>query len=168
VSKSSGLSWREARERGYGANELLAHFSITRPPVPVEDIARSLGAIVTVTEKGTDPGWAGAVQLDPEGNAHIWLDGNDHYRRRRFTLAHELGHLLLHPMELLRRAYRDNARFTGGDDEIAANKFAADLLVPLWMLAPEDAFVYDVQDLSRMFEASPAVISIRLAQTLVR
>lgn len=79
---------------------------------------------------------------------------NDHHRnRQRFTIAHEIGHLLLHsnnslyvdkifPVKL-----RDQSSSEAVDiDEIEANAFAAELLMPLFMLENEPELKRQVID----------------------
>src|SRR5207245_3162073 len=68
--------------------------------------------------------------------------------RQRFTIAHEIGHFMLaHPGEMFidqtvrQRAVviRRDGRSSEGTDrhEIEANRFAAELLMPRWMVEKE-------------------------------
>lgn len=100
--------------------------------------------------------------------------------RQRFTIAHELGHLLLHnftgPHADQRFRFRD-ARSSDGlvDEEIEANQFAAELLMPrelviravedagLEYAASEDEENASISKLARQFEVSSQAFSIRLA-----
>ena len=120
--------WMKLRVAGYDADGILSLFSITRPAVDVEDIARKMGIHV---HSVPDPGWSGAV-VAKNNDAVIWLDLKDSLQRRRFTIAHEIGHLMLHPLGV---AYRDMA-FDGTPEEKQANAFAANLLMPWWMFGP--------------------------------
>lgn len=63
--------------------------------------------------------------------------------RQRFTLAHELGHVLLHQFTTahadgLQQVYYRNQESSSGLDreEVEANQFAAELLMPARMLVP--------------------------------
>jgi Zn-dependent peptidase ImmA (M78 family) len=70
----------------------------------------------------------------------IGVDRSQAKHRQRFTIAHELGHLLMHPgrsviVEHLRRPARVNFRdarsgLATDREEIEANQFAAGLLMP--------------------------------------
>ena len=75
-----------------------------------------------------DPGLAGANPRRPRG-ALILLNGADAAQRLRFTLAHELGHHVLEHEQSVdtHAALARPARAI----EIQANKFAAELLVPV-------------------------------------
>lgn len=83
--------------------------------------------------------------------------------RARFTIAHELGHYFLH--------IKDDARqivtsFRRGQSprETAANKFAAELLMPKNLIKEEYAkMVIPVSDtLAKKFEVSKPAMRIRL------
>lgn len=115
------------------AIELLQDHSIVTAPVPVEDIARRLGIVIARTPfKGSQSGFAlrdGDIQV-------IGVNSATSRRRQRFTIAHELGHLRLHRGKLIvdhavRVNWRDDRSSLGTDDqEIEANTFAAELLMP--------------------------------------
>jgi len=75
-----------------------------------------------------------------DGHKVIGINSSDtNKQRKRFTLAHELGHMLLHPTtgvfydnqkDLI--YFRNELSSTGTDPlEIEANKFAAELLMPM-------------------------------------
>ena len=119
----NAAEWRRLKsdlspsERGHHiANRLLKRFEQAKPAIDVELIARGLGVEMREVD---DPGWSGAVQSS-ETEAIIWVDRTDHAVRRRFTIAHELGHLFLHP---LGSEFRD-VSFTGSPKESEANEFA--------------------------------------------
>lgn len=70
------------------------------------------------------------------GQTVIGVNSLHHPNRQRFTIAHELGHLLLHKDEVhIDRSFRVNRRdevssLAVDPDEIEANRFAAELLMP--------------------------------------
>ncbi len=98
-------------------------------PVPLEIIADTLG--YHLRSFGGNPEAdriAGAIDYDEKV---IYLNVNDPLERRRFTLAHEYGHAVLHPGSGNRVDLRTNTEGRPGDRrEIQANKFAAELLMP--------------------------------------
>jgi IrrE N-terminal-like domain len=156
--------WRVIRESRpadarphHVANVILRRLEIFRPPVPVEEIVPRLGVRVLKTES---PGWIGAVDstIDPPT---VWIDSDDFAVRQRFTLGHELGHLLLHP---LGRKLRDaNFARKGDVEEAEANEFAAALLIPLWMLEPIVVGTgRSPQVLASMFGVSQGALSLQL------
>ena len=101
--------------------------------------------------------------------------------RQRFTVAHELGHLLLHGYTTphadsnFRVRFRDAESSTGSvREEIEANQFAAELLMPRELVAAQatriglDYASPDDDDpklsrLARAFQVSKLALSIRLA-----
>src|SRR5690348_3700946 len=75
------------------AANLIAKYGVTRPPVPVDEIARMLGAEVRYSP-GND-NVSGALVRSPQGIV-IGVNSAQHFHRQRFTIAHELAHFLLH------------------------------------------------------------------------
>ena len=92
-------------------------------PVPVERLAHSLGIIVR--KAPAPPGLYGALFL-VRGRTYVLLSTRQSPERARFTLAHEMGHLLLMPRAaaLCYDPHRNDA------EERLADQFAAALLMP--------------------------------------
>lgn len=138
---------------------ILAHHPDWQPPVDVETFARSVG-IIDFMDLEVD-GFVGALQTDMEKTKGIILSAAGMPpRRRRFTVAHELGHFLI-------AAHRGDKRCTARDlmetrretlhqkEEAQANRFAAGLLMP------KPWFVQQTDELG-----TPAVVHLRaLADT---
>ena len=165
----SGPSWAEDR-----ATQLLAETNIVAPPVPVEAIAASRGAQLTYAEfDGTVSG-----MLYRESNTVlIGINASHRPTRQRFTVAHEIGHLLMHEGRpvVVDRLVRVNLNLRDGTstkEEIEANAFAAELLMPKELIAIEiGRFVTKAQDLAPQqlvdelastFDVSPEAMSYRL------
>jgi hypothetical protein len=114
--------------------------SVIRLPVDPFAIARSLGIDVFV--KPLDPGVSGMLVKEAWfDDPQIFLNESDHRNRQRFTCAHELGHYVKRTAEGNDGAIwsyvdrRDNLASRGTDpDEIYANQFAANLLMPKELL----------------------------------
>ncbi|WP_395835549.1 ImmA/IrrE family metallo-endopeptidase [Archangium violaceum] len=156
--------WRSLRAQGQiNPDYLLSLFSVHFPPVDVHGIARQLGVIV---HHVSNPGWSGAVS-STDTRAEVWLAVGDRPVRERFTLAHELGHLFLHPLGV---AYRD-AHYEPGTStiEAQANNFAASLLMPDWMVrVAMQSTGGDVQRLARLFDVSESAMKYRLVNLGLR
>jgi Zn-dependent peptidase ImmA (M78 family) len=136
-------------------------------------IAQSLGAIVR--REPLEGDLSGLLFKD---GARVLIGVNASHApvRQRFTVAHEIGHLLLHGRDDLHvdrdfRVHRRDDRSSQAIDaqEIAANAFAAELLMPAMFVRSEVsgtpiAFDDDcrVQDLARTFEVSVQAMVIRL------
>ncbi|HTQ40238.1 MAG TPA: ImmA/IrrE family metallo-endopeptidase [Pirellulales bacterium] len=145
---------------------------ITAPSVDVERIARDEG-IKVVREYANDRSISGF--LDRRSAVPI-IGVNRHHleNRQRFTIAHELGHHFLHSESLyfddrvLR--FRDAESSEGiNTDEMEANLFAAELLMPKEFL--EDYFsnhILDInddeaiEDLAKEYKVSPQSLMYRL------
>lgn len=149
--------WWKMKKSGARAVDILEKFHVRRPIVEVEAIAHALGVPVVHV---ANPGWSGAVKSEGT-KAVIWLDQAESEERKRFTIAHELGHLLLHPPGM---EFRDSS-FGGDQLEREANEFAADILMPLWMLEPIAVKLgSSTKQLAKTFGVSSAAMSVRLAK----
>ena len=113
---------------------LLDENSVRKPPIPVEPIARSKGA--RIYRKSLEGEISGFLHSDPERPV---IGVNTHHAlvRQRFTIAHELGHLLLHKRGQLHVDHQFKIRLRDGmssqgvdESEMEANLFAAELLMP--------------------------------------
>lgn len=153
-----------ARQRAEShAHELLVDHGIVNPPVDVERLAVSAGAVVRDRRFKGDPSLSG-VLIREDGRAVIGVNSMHAPTRRRFTIAHELGHLVMHPGRPLiidssvRVNRRDRISSTATDlEEIEANQFAAALLMPASMV---------IEELERVVEHTPALRPADLAERL--
>lgn len=119
------------------AERLLSDCGVTAPPVPVERIAKALG--VRVHRVPFEDDLSGLIFIDGQRPV-IGVNSRHHPNRRRFTVAHELGHFVLHKEVLAGQVHVDrgfrvlmrDANSASGMDgrEIEANQFAAELLMP--------------------------------------
>jgi Zn-dependent peptidase ImmA (M78 family) len=157
---------------------LLSDSKIRQGPVPVEKIAKSPG--VTIKLDTVDDDLSGFLYRDKAGEAVIGVNKSHHPNRRRFTIAHELGHFLLHEGELV-HVDQERASFTvdfrnresargENDSEKEANLFAAELLMPEKFLREELAGqrldIFDDGDvlerLANKYEVSVQALTFRL------
>src|SRR5258706_5392465 len=74
--------------------KLLASMGIDEIPVPVEKIAKSLSARVRFSP--LDEELSGFIFIK-DGVPIIGVNSLHHINRQRFTIAHEIAHLQLHP-----------------------------------------------------------------------
>ena len=115
------------------ARNLLASIGVLGPPILVDDIAAQLG--VQLSREPVSPHISGLLFRD-EQRCIIGLNARNSRQRQRFTIAHELGHFLLHEGELIldtsaRMNWRDDTSSLATEaQEIQANAFAAELLMP--------------------------------------
>ena len=108
--------------------------------------------------------FSGMCLKDKSGHRFMLVNSNQSQGRQHFTIAHELGHWLLH------KDRRDEyelklSRPNGGEDdpmEKEANTFAAELLVPFKELLEYKKKGVSNKELAKMFFVSERVIEHRL------
>lgn len=121
--------WYIYRERRASPSALLRAFGATEPPVDVFGLASWLG-IEVVRQSGLGiSGWCQGVDDPPF--AYVEVNADDSPQRQRFTLAHEIGHLMYHPLGV---QHRDPDLANRDYREVTANGFAARLLMPEHMV----------------------------------
>lgn len=82
--------------------------------------------------------------------------------RNRFTIAHELGHVLLRHVHEGKKQLRDTTFGNSDPIERAANTFAAELIMPEQKVRELFRGATSVQQLSEAFGVSNAAMSYRL------
>lgn len=158
--------------------KVLSASSITEPPVPVERLAREAGAVVSYQPFDAED-ISGLLYRAPNAAPVIGINSNNAKVRQRFTIAHELGHLSLHGNRelILERHvqlnFRDATSSTATkQEEIEANQFAAELLMPERLLDQSLRSLVKgrplsdvdiVRRLARRFEVSQQAMEFRLA-----
>lgn len=156
------------------ANSLLQKSGITEPPIPVDELADSVGALIV--RNNFDGSESGFTLRDGE-LIIIGINTRTSRKRQRFSIAHEIGHVVLHPLNNLivdhsvRMDWRDNVASLGTNrQEIEANAFAAALLMPQEMIInrikgyPSQGSTRDelISDLARVFDVSAEAMGFRL------
>lgn len=158
--------------------ELREKFNVI--PVPVVAIAKDLG--ITIFETfDFSASESGSIRKE-KAEYIIYLNGLDIPTRKRFTIAHEIGHFLLHRDYLdqgheavtnikqpvvLNRASRPKV-VTAEDKkrEIEANKFAAELLMPKEAFEAAFEEANNLEELANTFNVSPSAAAVRAENLL--
>lgn len=156
------------------AEHLLEQCGVERLPVDVLAIADWL-SIKVISQRIPDSSVSG-YYLRRGQERIIGVNANHSLTRRRFTIAHELGHVLLLAHDDLHVdrtvKLRDSNSSQGVDrHEVEANQFAAELLMPFEMIQREvnergGIDIYDerqVSNLARSFGVSTQALLIRLS-----
>lgn len=153
--------------------ELLKKSEITTLPIPVEKIARTLG--LEVKYEPLEGDLSGCI-VRQGGKAIIGINSQQHENRQRFTLAHEIGHYLLHQEDdmFVDHAFKMNRKGSSTNGacsfvESEANCFAAELLMPTHFLQKDlqqgeidvagDSLIYR---LSTRYKVSTQALTLRL------
>jgi Zn-dependent peptidase ImmA (M78 family) len=163
------------------AEKLLSASKAFRIPVAIDRVAQHKKLRTTATDLGKD---ISGVLVIEKKRAAIGYNINHPPVRQRFTIAHEIGHYILHAKNSSNSklfvdyiAYRrDDLRptesnQTGADkQEVEANAFAAALLMPEKLVRREiEKHNFDLEDdkdlnaLAKLFDVSTIAMSIRLA-----
>ena len=157
--------------------QILLKNRIKEPPVPVDRIAESLGAHVRYSPF---EGELAGMLVRAKGQVIIGVNSLHHTNRQRFTIAHECGHFLLHKGEEIHidRTFRINKRnevssLAVDPDEIEANRFAAELLMPFDMIMADlrerdiDAEnEQDIKQLAQRYQVSLQAMTHRITNLL--
>ncbi|MCC6901252.1 MAG: ImmA/IrrE family metallo-endopeptidase [Polyangiaceae bacterium] len=147
---------------------LFAERHSLEPPVPVEDVLRGFAKI----EIDNLPGSADAIVLRKTGSRPlVVVSTRIASNRRRFTLAHELGHIVL-PWQVGSAFCHPQVTYIARDDfhvelEAQANRFATELLVPERWLAGKlgnhrDKLAERIVQIANEAQVSPITASIAL------
>ena len=105
--------------------------------LPVDPFAISQRLGIKVFTAALDEGVAGLLRKRPWHDPEIHVNASDSRNRQRFTCAHELGHFRRRTTDTDQDEWeyvdhRDTAATLGEDpDEVYANRFAANLLMPV-------------------------------------
>lgn len=144
------------------ANRVLDEFGFSAPPINPVTIARELGAKVSFVNMPNHPNVSGFYDAQDDA---IYIAKGEYPKRQTFTIAHELGHRLLHREWAASNDYRvmlrDQSQMVIDEKEQEANAFAAHLLVPRNMLN-DYRHVASIEELSTLFIVSMPVIRNRL------
>lgn len=145
-------------------SQILEEFGIVSPPVDPVNVARNLGAKVYFVEfSGEHVNISGFYDCEDDA---IYVNREEYPLRQTFTVAHELGHRVMHREWANSSDYKilmRDALYDGNEiHEKEANAFAGHLLVPRKML---DRYWEGMtaEQLSKLFAVSVPVIRNRLA-----
>ena len=126
--------------------------SIKTPPVDIFDLVQNKYGI-KIREISLDNDISAIVDLNKQD---ITLNKDKHIYHKRFTLAHELGHILLKHNQ---RKWTDFSNYITDSNpdkplEEEANAFAAGLLMPKYLLTQYLKKGYSPKNLSHLFQVS--------------
>lgn len=157
---------------GKSATEILKEFSDGLFPLDLEKLLKNIGISAlpmnfSEIEKRLKSGHISGVVLSNCNNAVIYYNEKDTVNRQRFTIAHELAHISMHltpdsndyPYIDWRINENENDK-----DEVEANIFAGELLIPLSELKEKylKLKLPNSRDLAMLFGVSINVMEKRL------
>ena len=144
------------------AMKLLELFDMREAPVDVSVIAKLPRVEVAVRSTRELAGLSGLSEWS-KGRWLIAVNRDDSPTRRRFTLSHELKHIIDHPF--MRVLYADRlGRIDQRRAEEMCDYFAACLLMPRpWVKYAWTTLTQDQTQLAAYFRVSPAAMARRLS-----
>lgn len=147
-------------------NKVLEDNCITNPPIDIKDLINNYGLKLKFARFPEEiSGVCGFLDINEEA---IYVNADNSLKRQNFTIAHELGHWLLHREEINKspQSYKVLRRQPIGGEkdyrETEANTFAANLLVPTNMLKICKKASFSPEMMSDLFSVSSDVIGYRL------
>jgi len=151
---------------GLAADRVLGLAKVHTPPVNPRDVAHKLGVQVFDWDF---PDEISGIYVSNGLTACIGVNDHHPHKRQRFTIAHELGHLVYAEDQDLFVDFT-NAEFATQvteskqqEKETRANQFAADLLMPKeWIRQDVGQGPLDVTVLAKRYEVSEQSLWFRL------
>lgn len=153
------------------ARNVLRSCAAEALPTNVEHICKCLSIRLIKEDLDDELSGMSFVKRDLK---YIIVNQNHHTNRKRFTIAHEIAHHVLHHDYLTRNVHvdtlvlnRDSSSSDGVDrQEIEANAFAAELLMPMAsmrsFLSIEIADDIATRDAAKLFRVSSSAFTYRL------
>lgn len=149
------------------AEQLLEDLGFDQLPIPLDDICDSISREypIKVQEKNMQSGDINGMSVGDTTQARILINSNiDNMHRRRFTKAHELGHVILHiqtgKQSEFRCTRKDISSSSGSNNQLEkeANTFASSLLMPSSLILNDihrnDLSWKLIQDIQNMCDVS--------------
>lgn len=156
------------------ARKVLSDCKVASLPIDLKAILEKKGYEYLEVDTFLDS--IDALFIKEGGVFYAAVNAKHHPHRQRFSLAHELGHILLNhnPSYYHSGISLDNPPVsqqpTSAEKmfEQEANTFAGELLVPLEMLKKEFKKTTDIGDLSKVFFVSSAVMGIAIKNNMTQ
>ncbi len=148
--------YQSARDAAW---KTLIDFHVCELPVSLSRICKDLGIAILDNKQANElqPGENGIAVMQND-KWYIIFDDTDIYGKQRFTIAHELGHILMgHEMKNGYYTRRDN--ISKPADETEADIFASRLLAPACVLWGINACT--AEQISEVCSISHAAATIR-------
>lgn len=160
------------------AYRLLTECGISDAPVNLEPIAAHVGATIRLEPFDGDD--LSGMVFKHQGQIFVGINSNHGTNRQRFTLAHEIAHIVLHSLDQVHidkqfpvKLRDDKSSQAVDPHEIEANAFAAALLMPEAMLKRDLAdfdesgwgsdWKIPIGQLAKKYQVSDMAMTFRLA-----
>ena len=148
------------------ARQLLKDIGIKKVPVSIREIVDYLKQnhnfnIASYT--GFDEETDALLHTDSEGST-LLFDPSNSENRKRFTIAHEIGHFMLdHTQHGWCKRQEDNGR---DPKESEADEFAGELLMPLKLFKADLNNGMNIDDLAKKYMVSKSAAGVRASKLI--
>jgi Zn-dependent peptidase ImmA (M78 family) len=174
MSTAAEIQWIDREEIEDKASQLLKKNGVAPTP-PIDPVALAVSENIRVKlATFRDESVVGMISRQG-GTFVIYVNDNDHITRKRFTIAHELGHYCLGHLDnrenyvdkdsyLFRQGFLSEERRGSKDHwpEIQANIFAAALLMPQELVQEHCGRHPSLKSMARVFQVSQQAMQYRL------
>jgi transcriptional regulator with XRE-family HTH domain/Zn-dependent peptidase ImmA (M78 family) len=164
MDRPTPTAWTRAALPQDATAELLEELGVSKPPIDVDVAAGACG--VLVMEWDFDESLSGLV-VDTAAGPVIGVNQAHPLTRRRFTIGHELGHVVLRHLDTFHVDLGNSPE--DGDPpnynwrhERAANEFSASLLMPQKLVSNALKKRPFIPGLARLFEVSELAMAFRV------
>ncbi|MFA7284847.1 MAG: ImmA/IrrE family metallo-endopeptidase [Candidatus Absconditabacterales bacterium] len=153
------------------ALELLKEAAVEFPSLAMKEIIAQFNNVEVYQVDMTDINQelSGVVQ-EKDGKYYVYVNAKDSDGRKRFTIAHELGHIVLGHVPT-GGILKDNLKFRDPThnytdeekkQEVEANDFAANLLMPSEAVQKNFSLFDTISELAKFFNVSEQAMRFRL------
>lgn len=149
------------------AQKIVNEIKASTPPIDLNKILLHIGINLLPY---SFPEKISAILLKENNMLVIGVNKTHHINRQRFSIAHEIGHYLLgHYKDIfVDMSEISEGRFDVSDtdhnkvQELEANFFAGELLMPATMLKKDFAKLRNVEEIAKQYEVSKNALWIKL------
>lgn len=168
MDESRTKSKANLAEARHAARKLLKDARVINPAVQINQVLPTVKQSFDLTVKGVDDavfsGKGDAITQTRGSSVFILFNNARATVRKRFSVAHEIGHLYLGHLHGNSGSELDAS--SNNFDEVEANEFAAHLLIPPEMLRKDvKAGIKDVAELIKRYEVSEEAMWWQLRST---
>lgn len=150
-------------------NELIYEYNLnTKEAIDIEDLIKKMNIRLVIAD--LPQGVLGACKV--EGLKRMIVVSSNVYNeeQKRFTLAHELGHILIHRGTHYFSKEDFNIIYTNKQKEDEADRFAVELLLPksfiITMINENDVSFELIKQIAQIYKMSLTATAIRVAELI--
>lgn len=148
------------------ARQLLKEIGIKQAPVSIRQIVKHLQEThdFNISAYGNLPKGTDALLHTDSTSSTLLFDPNNPENRKRFTIAHEIGHLMLdHTQHGWCKRQEEGKK---DPKEVEADEFAGELLMPLDLFKKDLNSNIDIDALAKKYMVSKEAAGVRASKLI--